>query len=79
MYPMKDIRVLALYIWIVGYNDSWQKEHVIVMAPKLYMLPASPAVRSVLMCAKALGLDLDLKTVNLMNGEHLTPEFLKVN
>lgn len=49
------------------------------MAPKLYMLPASPAVRSVFLCAKAIGLELDLVVVNLFKGEHLTPEYLKVS
>lgn len=49
------------------------------MAPKLYMLPPSPAVRAVLLCANALGVDLEMITVNLLTGEHLTPEYLKVN
>lgn len=48
------------------------------MAPKLYCTVMSPAVRSVLLCAKALNVDLELKNVNLAVGEHLTPEYLKV-
>jgi glutathione S-transferase len=31
------------------------------------------------MLAKALGVKLNLKSLNLMNKEHLTPEFLKIN
>jgi glutathione S-transferase len=31
------------------------------------------------MCAEALGVDLELKPVNLLTGEHLTPEFIKMN
>lgn len=49
------------------------------MAPKLYCTILSPAVRSVLLCAKALDLELELKEVNLATGEHLTPAYLKVS
>ncbi|KAK5642245.1 hypothetical protein RI129_008412 [Pyrocoelia pectoralis] len=49
------------------------------MAPKLYYTDISPPVRSVLLTAKAIGLDLDLKNVNLAAGEHLTPQYLKMN
>lgn len=49
------------------------------MAPKLYMIAASPPVRSVLLCAKAIGLELDLQEVDLVNGDHLKPEYLKVS
>lgn len=48
------------------------------MAPKLYMAYASPPARSVLMCAKAIDLELELKEVSIMAKEHLTPEYLKV-
>lgn len=44
----------------------------------LYVYPASPAVRSVLIAAEALGLKLELKEVDLFKGEQLKPEFLKV-
>nr|AVR54961.1 glutathione-s-transferase epsilon class 9 [Sitophilus oryzae] len=49
------------------------------MAPKLYGSKASPPVRSVLMCAKALGLELELVPINFQAGEHLSNEFLKKN
>lgn len=49
------------------------------MAPKLYMILASPPVRAVLLCAKAIGLELELEEVDLFSGEHLKPEYLKVN
>lgn len=48
------------------------------MAPKLYYSELSPPSRSVLLTANALGLELDLKVINLATGEHLSPEFLKV-
>ena len=50
----------------------------VTMAPTLYMLPASPAVRSVQITAKAIGLQMEEKLVDLSKGEHLKPEYLKV-
>jgi len=44
-----------------------------------YYLPGSAPCRSVLMAAKAVGVELNLKVLNLMAGEHLKPEFIKVN
>ncbi|XP_055700192.1 glutathione S-transferase 1-like isoform X2 [Phlebotomus papatasi] len=43
-----------------------------------YLLPSAPC-RSVLLCGKALGLEFNLKEMDLMGGDHLKPEFLKVN
>jgi glutathione S-transferase len=49
------------------------------MAPTLYMLWPSPPARAVLMTAKSLNLDLDLKEVDTTKGENKTPEFIKIN
>nr|WET52665.1 glutathione S-transferase [Phaedon brassicae]WET52790.1 glutathione S-transferase [Phaedon brassicae] len=49
------------------------------MAPTLYMIITSPPVRSVLMCAKAIGVDLKSVNVDLFVGDHHKPEFLKMN
>nr|AAX33729.1 Per a 5 allergen [Periplaneta americana] len=49
------------------------------MTIDFYYLPGSAPCRSVLLAAKAIGVDLNLKVTNLMAGEHLTPEFLKMN
>lgn len=49
------------------------------MAPNLYIMKPSPAVRAVLITAKAIGVDLNLKVLDFMKGEHLTPEYLKVS
>nr|AFD34184.1 glutathione S-transferase [Argyresthia conjugella] len=46
---------------------------------KLYHLPPSPPCRAVRMLAMALNLELELVMTNLMEGEHLKPEFLKMN
>ncbi|KAL1502344.1 hypothetical protein ABEB36_007498 [Hypothenemus hampei] len=47
--------------------------------PKLYYSQASPAVRSTLLTIGALGLDVELIPINLMAGEHMTPNYLKKN
>ncbi|KAF5270018.1 hypothetical protein FQR65_LT05817 [Abscondita terminalis] len=49
------------------------------MAPILYYNEVSPPVRSVLLTAKALGLELEMVPINLFTGEHLKPEFVKKN
>lgn len=45
---------------------------------KLYHVPPSPPCRAVRLTASVIGLDLDLIFTNIMEGEHMTPEFLKV-
>ncbi|GJQ67935.1 putative glutathione s-transferase [Trypoxylus dichotomus] len=49
------------------------------MAPKLYSIDASPPCRSTLMLAKAIGVTLDVTFLNVVEGEHLKPDFLKIN
>lgn len=50
------------------------------MAPiVLYTTRRTPAGRAVEITAKMLGLDLDIKFMDLMKREHLTEEFLKMN
>lgn len=49
------------------------------MGIDLYYTPGSAPCRAVQMTAKAVGVDLNLKLTNLMAGEHMTPEFLKLN
>lgn len=44
----------------------------------LFYRPLSPPSRAVLLTAKAIGIDLELKNINVLKGEHLTPEFRKV-
>nr|AIF73207.1 glutathione S-transferase D1A [Scaptomyza nr. nigrita Nevada] len=45
----------------------------------LYYLPGSSPCRSVIMVAKAIGLELNKKLLDLSTGEHLKPEFVKIN
>ncbi|XP_031368767.1 glutathione S-transferase 1-1-like isoform X3 [Apis dorsata] len=44
-----------------------------------YQLLGSPPCRAVALTAAALDIEMNFKQVNLMNGEHLKPEFLKIN
>nr|XP_019544050.2 glutathione S-transferase 1-1-like [Aedes albopictus] len=44
-----------------------------------YYLPGSAPCRAVQMTAATVGVELNPKLVNLMNGEQLRPEFLKLN
>ncbi|XP_013164097.1 PREDICTED: glutathione S-transferase 1-1-like [Papilio xuthus] len=45
----------------------------------LYYVPGSPPCRAVLLTARALNLNLNLKLVDLHHGAHLKPEYLKLN
>ncbi|KAH8408034.1 hypothetical protein KR222_011533, partial [Zaprionus bogoriensis] len=45
----------------------------------LYYSPASAGSRAIQMTGKALGLEFNLKTLNLFEKEQLKPEFIKIN
>nr|QHU79971.1 glutathione S-transferase D4 [Bemisia tabaci] len=45
----------------------------------LYYMPFSPPCRAVIMTAKLLEVDINLKFTDLFKGEQNTPEFLKMN
>lgn len=49
------------------------------MTLDFYYLPVSAPCRSILMTAKALGVDLNLIQLSLRDGEHLKPAFIKLN
>nr|AAS79891.1 gst1 [Spodoptera litura] len=49
------------------------------MPLKIYKLDASPPARAVMMLAELLKLKHEAVDVNLMTGDHLTPEYLKKN
>lgn len=44
----------------------------------LYFTATSPPSRGAMLACKALGVEFEFKEVDLSKGEHLTPEFLKV-
>lgn len=45
----------------------------------LYYMDISAPCRSVMMTAKMVGVDLNLKKTDLMAGEQMKPEFIKMN
>ncbi|CAG9771408.1 unnamed protein product [Ceutorhynchus assimilis] len=49
------------------------------MAPKLYGFFGSPPFGAVLMCAKELGLELEIVIVDFNAGDHLKEDFVKIN
>jgi len=49
------------------------------MAIKIYGMDISAPVRIVMLACEALGLEYELISVDLMAGEHLKPEYLKIN
>uniref|UniRef100_T1JQA5 Uncharacterized protein n=4 Tax=Tetranychus TaxID=32263 RepID=T1JQA5_TETUR len=49
------------------------------MVIELYQLPFSAPCRQVMMVGKILNLPIETKPLDLMQGEHLKPEFLKIN
>ncbi|XP_063242968.1 glutathione S-transferase 1-1-like [Bacillus rossius redtenbacheri] len=52
---------------------------VAIMTIDLHYILASGPCRSVMLTAKAIGVELNLKPCDLFSGEHLKPEFIKMN
>lgn len=48
-------------------------------APTLYYIQLSPGCRYVLLLSKMLDLELDLRILNIMQGEQMKPEFVEMN
>lgn len=48
------------------------------MAITLYYFPPSAPARTALLAARAVGVDVTLKNVDLFERKHATPEFVKV-
>lgn len=44
----------------------------------LYYFPASPPCWAVMLLGRAIGVNFNLKTVNIMTGENMKQSFLKV-
>jgi len=49
------------------------------MGIDFYYMPLSAPCRAVMLAAKGVGVELNLKVTNIMTGENKTPEFLKMN
>ncbi|KAH8246890.1 hypothetical protein KR032_002971, partial [Drosophila birchii] len=48
-------------------------------AMDLYNMPGTPTTRAVKMTAKAVGVELNSKFINTLEGDQLKPEFVKIN
>jgi glutathione S-transferase len=48
------------------------------MGIDLYYMPLSAPCRAIILTAKAIGVDLNLKPTSIPDGETRTPEFIKV-
>lgn len=49
------------------------------MIPVLYYLPPSPPCRAILLLGKMLGIDFELKVINILEGEQMKPDFVELN
>ncbi|RLU22215.1 hypothetical protein DMN91_006596 [Ooceraea biroi] len=49
------------------------------MPVQLYYMNMSPPCRAVVLVAETIGLELELIEMNILNGEHLTPEYEQIN
>ena len=59
-----------MFIWLLRKYDK--------MAIDLYFLRLSPPSRAVLMLTKHLDIKVNIKNMDLRNGEHLTSDYAKV-
>lgn len=46
--------------------------------PILHYAPLSPPCRSVLLLARILNIDFDLRVVDILKGDNMKPEFIEV-
>ncbi|CAD7085290.1 unnamed protein product [Hermetia illucens] len=49
------------------------------MNPVLYYTPASPPCRTILLLGKMLDIQFELKAVNVLENEHMKPDFVQIN
>nr|QLI62209.1 glutathione S-transferase 13 [Streltzoviella insularis] len=78
---MKIFFLFTLFLVYVSSNAAARSRGKKMPAQpiKFYYLPPSPPCRAVIMTARVLGIDLDLIVTNIMEGQHMTAEYLKMN
>ena len=62
-----------IFVFLQLHSEDTNK-----MSADLYYVPTSAPCRSVILTANAVGVQLNLKYLDLSKEEHLTPEFIKV-
>lgn len=70
---------IELYSAVGASDDPHIVKINMAEKPVFYYVPLSPPCRSALLTAAALGIDFELKEVNLLEGEQYDPDFLKVS
>nr|UYI58575.1 glutathione S-transferase 4 [Grapholita molesta] len=77
---MRCYTLFTLFLAIYIHSTAAARSNRMPAQPiKLYYLPPSPPCRAVMMLARVMGLELNLVLTNIMEGQHMTPEFLKMN
>ncbi|XP_063634741.1 glutathione S-transferase D7-like isoform X3 [Cydia splendana] len=76
---MRSFTLFSIFLVIYVNSTAAARSRMPAQPIKLYYLPPSPPCRAVMMLARVMGLDLDLVLTNIMEGQHMTPEFLKMN
>ncbi|XP_063370310.1 glutathione S-transferase D7-like isoform X1 [Cydia amplana] len=76
---MRSFTFFTIFLVIYVNSTAAARARMPAQAIKLYYLPPSPPCRAVMMLARVMGLELDLVLTNIMEGQHKTPEFLKMN
>lgn len=62
----------------IKFYCNFDTANVMTGKSVLYFHLVGPPCRSVLLTAAALGVDLELREIDLIKSEHLDPDFLKV-
>ncbi len=75
---LKSFCILVAHLIHYLFRKKALQTDFIKMGLDFYMLPGSAPCSIVQMTAKAVGVELNLKPVDLFTGEHLEPEYLKV-
>merc|ERR1711915_32582 len=68
---------VSAYRRAISFETS--SRNYVVKMPDFYYMDLSAPCRSVMLTAKAVGLDLNMKPLNLMAGEQMKPEFVAIN
>merc|ERR1711915_755813 len=68
---------VSAYRRAISFETS--SRNYVVKMPDFYYMNLSAPCRSVMLTAKAVGLDLNMKSLNLMAGDQMKPEFVAIN
>ncbi|XP_026826572.1 uncharacterized protein LOC109611401 [Ooceraea biroi] len=78
-YGFEEVHAVGVKAFTEIYHANLQESSYFKMPIDLYHTAVSGPCRAVRLVAAAVGVDLNLKNIDLRAGEHMTPEFLKIN